>query len=177
MRQLIRKYLVGMFLVFALLGAGHQRGYAVVTVTIDQPVDAATYATCFAQGGTTIQFHMTVAGSTCIGYEWDWGDNTAKGTKQTESHTFTQAGVWTVTATAKLGKDRTATDTMSVRLLTTTLTAPEANDRFIVGVGECDVVVKALVKGYVSTDASRYQVQRKLSILLGHLRYGISVAF
>ena len=87
------------------------------------PVLASTIAADFtfsptdpsiARGTNTVIFDATPSSPGVTTWTWDFGDGTAAGSGQRQSHTFSRSGTWVVRLTVTDASARTATTTKNV---------------------------------------------------------------
>ena len=118
-------------------------GTATTTETVTVTHEAPTASFTSVQDG--LKTIVDGTGSTAedgatLSYAWNWGDNSAAGTGATASHTYAEAGTYTVTLTVTDSLGETATTSQDVTVTALTYAASDDFSRNVVsGWGSADI--------------------------------------
>ena len=115
----------------------------------------------------TINAATTGQGASIIGYEINWGDNTAVSNKQTDEHTYAKDGTYTITARVNVkmpdGSTKWVTSTTCTRTVTfkngTTPVVPPSGKLPDTGAGNILAIFAATVA--IAAIAHRFVMRRK----------------
>jgi len=90
----------GTYSVTLTVGNGTTSSLASTTITVTEPAPVASFTPSKVSGYAPLSVSFANTSSNAASYLWSFGDSTPNSIEATPSHTFTQAGTFTVTLTA-----------------------------------------------------------------------------